>query len=92
MRNLYVAQEETVRTEHKTTDRFKIGKGVQGCILSPCLFNLYTGLSTLIGCGLWSPQIIKERQRSLMTDHHKNIIIVKKFEILKEFQECDAQT
>ena len=47
---------------------------------------------TLIGCGLWSPQIIKERQRSLMTDHHKNIIIVKRFEILKEFQECDAQT
>ena len=41
MRNLYVAQEETVRTEHKTTDRFKIGKGVQGCILSPCLLNLY---------------------------------------------------
>ena len=42
MRNLYTDQEATVRTEHGTTDWFQIGKGVcQGCILSPCLFNLY---------------------------------------------------
>ena len=42
LRNLYVGQEATVRTGHGTTDRFQIGKGVrQGCILSPCLFNLY---------------------------------------------------
>ena len=42
LRNLYAGQEATVRTEHGTTDWFKIGKGVrQGCILSPCLFNLY---------------------------------------------------
>ena len=42
LRNLYVGQEGTVRTGHKTTDWFQIGKGVcQGCILSPCLFNLY---------------------------------------------------
>ena len=42
LRNLYVDQEETVRTGHGTTDWFQIGKGVrQGCILSPCLFNLY---------------------------------------------------
>ena len=41
-RNLYAGQEETVRTGHRTTDCFQIGKGVrQGCILSPCLFNLY---------------------------------------------------
>ena len=41
LRNLY-AQEETVRTRHGTIDWFKIGKGVwQGCILSPCLFNVY---------------------------------------------------
>jgi len=42
LRNLYAGQEETVRTGHETTDWFQIGKGVcQGCILSPCLFNLY---------------------------------------------------
>src|SRR5574337_616334 len=42
LRNLYVGQEATVRTGHGTKDWFKIGKGVhQGCILSPCLFNLY---------------------------------------------------
>ena len=43
LRNLYAGQEETVRTGHGTTDWFQIGKGeLQGCILSPCLFNLYT--------------------------------------------------
>ena len=42
LRNLYAGQEATVRTRHRTTDWFQIGKGVhQGCILSPCLFNLY---------------------------------------------------
>ena len=42
LRNLYPGQEATVRTEHRTTDCFQTGKGVcQGCILSPCLFNLY---------------------------------------------------
>ena len=42
LRNLYAGQEATVRTGHGTTDWFKIGKGVcQGCILPPCLFNLY---------------------------------------------------
>ena len=41
-RNLYADQEATVRTRHGTTDWYPIGKGVrQGCILSPCLFNLY---------------------------------------------------
>ena len=40
---LYAGQEATVRAGHGTTDWFQIGKGVcQGCILSPCLFNLYT--------------------------------------------------
>ena len=43
LRNLYAGQEATVRTGHGRTDWFQIGKGVhQGCILSPCLFNLYT--------------------------------------------------
>ena len=42
LRNLYAGQEATVRTGHGTTDWFQIGKGVcLGCILSPCLFNLY---------------------------------------------------
>ena len=42
LRNLYAGQEATVRTGHGTTDWFQIGQGVcQGCILSPCLFNLY---------------------------------------------------
>ena len=42
LRNLYAVQEATVRTGHRATDSFQIGKGVcQGCILSPCLFNFY---------------------------------------------------
>ena len=42
LRNLYAGQDTTVRTGHGPTDGFQIGKGVrQGCILSPCLFNLY---------------------------------------------------
>ena len=42
LRNLYAGQEATVRTGHGTTDWFQIGKGVrQGCVLSPCLLNLY---------------------------------------------------
>ena len=43
LKNLFASQEATVRTGHGTIDWFKIGNGVhQGCILSPCLFNLYT--------------------------------------------------
>ena len=42
LRNLYAGQEATVRTGHETTDWFQIRKGEhQGCIMSPCLFNLY---------------------------------------------------
>ena len=42
LRNLYSGQDATVRTEHGSTDWFQIGKGVgEGCILSPCLFNLH---------------------------------------------------
>ena len=42
LRNLYAGQETTARTGYETTDLFQKGKGVhQGCILSPCLFNLY---------------------------------------------------
>ena len=43
LRNTYAGQETTVRTLHETTQWFKIGKGLQqGCILSPCLFNIST--------------------------------------------------
>ena len=43
LRNLYTGQEATVRTGHGTTEWFQIAKGVcQGCMLSPCLFNVYT--------------------------------------------------
>ena len=43
LRNLYAGQEATVRTGHGKTEWFQMGKGVrQGCILSPCLFNVYT--------------------------------------------------
>ena len=46
LRNLYAGQEVTVTTRHGTTDSFQIGKGVcRGCILSPCLFNLYASTS-----------------------------------------------
>ena len=42
MRNLYAGQEATVRTGHEATDGFQLRKGVrQGCMLSPCIFNLY---------------------------------------------------
>ena len=51
---LYAGQEATVRTEHETTDWFQIGKWVcQGCILSPCLFNLYAEMATRSSVLAW---------------------------------------
>ena len=48
LRNLHASRKGTVRTGHRTTDWFQIGKGArQGCILSPCLFNFYAGFSSV---------------------------------------------
>ena len=68
LRNLYAGQEATVRTEHGTTDCFQIGKGVrQGCILSPCLFNL-CGEYIMRNAGLDEAQAgIKIARRSIIT-------------------------
>ena len=66
MRNLYAGQEATVRTGHGTTDWFQIGKGVcQGCILSPCLFNL-NAECIMRNTGLEEPQAgIKIARRNI---------------------------
>ena len=66
LRNLYAGQEATVRTGHGTTDWFQIGKGVcQGCILSPCLFNLYAEY-TIRNAGLEEAQAgIKTGRRNI---------------------------
>ena len=59
LRNLYAGQEATVRTGHGTTDRFQIGKAVrQGCILSPCLLNLYAEFSSVqFSCSVMSDSL-----------------------------------
>ena len=68
LRNLHAGQEATVRTEHGTTDWFQIGKGVrQGCILSPCLFNLYAD-HIILNAGLEEAQAgIKIAGRNINT-------------------------
>ena len=66
LRNLYAGQEATVRTGHGTTDWFQIGKRVrQGCISSPCLFNLYTEY-IMRNAGLDQAQVgIKNARRNI---------------------------
>ena len=66
VRNLYAGQKATVRTRHWTMDWFKIGKGVhQGCILSPCLFNLYTESvqfnNSVVSNSLWPHELQHSR-------------------------------
>ena len=69
LRNLYAGQEATVRTCHGTMDWFKIGKGIlQGCILSHCLFNLYSEISSvqlLSRVWLFATPWVAARQASL---------------------------
>ena len=80
LRNLYAGQEATVRTGHGTTDLFQIGKGVcQGCILSPCLFNLYaeyimrnTGLEAQAGIKIARRNInnLRYADDTTLTNHY----------------------
>ena len=57
LRNLYAGQEAIVRTGHRTTDWFQIGKGIhQGCILSPCIYNLYAIICIMRNAGLEEAQ------------------------------------
>ena len=73
LRNLYAGQEATVRTGHETTDWFQIGKGVhQGCILSPCLFNVYAEY-IMRNAGLDEAQAgIKIARRNMNNLRHAN--------------------
>ena len=75
LRNLYAGQEATVRTGHGTTDWFQIGTGVrQGCILSPCLFNLYAEY-IMRNAGLEEAQVgIKIAGRNINSLRYRNDI------------------
>ena len=70
LRNLYADQEETVRTGHRTTDWFQIGKRThQGCILSPCLFNLYDAEYIMQNARLDEAEaVIKIAKRNITSD------------------------
>jgi len=66
LRNLYAGQEARFRTGYGTTDWFQIGKGVhQGCILSPCLFNLYVDYITR------KPGCMKHKLESRLLEKYK---------------------
>ena len=73
LRNVYAGQEATVRTRHETTDWFQIGNGVrQGCILSPCLFNLYAEY-IMRNAGLDEAQAgVKTARRNINNLRHAN--------------------
>ena len=81
LRNLYAGLEATVRTGYETTDWFQIGKGVrQGCILSPCLFNLYAEY-TMRNAGLDEAQAgikIARRNANNLRQTDGTTLIVKK--------------
>ena len=84
LRNLYPGQEATVRSRYETTDWFKIGKGVrQGCILSPCLFNLYAEY-IMWNAGLEEAQAgIKIAGRNINTLRHADDTLMAESEELK---------
>ena len=73
LRNLYVSQQSAIRTGHGTTDWFQIGKGVrQGCILSPCLFNLYAEY-VMRNAGLEEAQVGIKIVRRITLYPHSNL-------------------
>ena len=88
LRNLYAGQEATVRTGRGTTDWFQIGKGVrQGCILSPCLFNLYAEYK-MRNAGLEESQAgIKIARRNINNLRYANDTIL--WQKMKNFDEID---
>ena len=84
LRNLYAGQEATVRTGHGTTDWFQIGRGVfQGCILSPCLFNLYAEY-IMRNAGLVGTQAgIKIARRNINNLRYADMLMAESEEELK---------
>ena len=86
LRNMYAGQEATVRTGHGTTDLFQIEKGVyQGCILSPCLFNLYAEY-IMRNAGLEEAQAgikISRRNISNLTDTDDSTLMAESEEELR---------
>ena len=79
LRNLYAVQEATVKTGHGTTDWFQIGKGVgQGCILSPCLFNLYAEIMRNAGLDEAQAGIKIAGEISITSDMQMTLPLLKK--------------
>ena len=81
LRSLYAGQEATVRTGHRTTDSFRIEKGVwQGCLLSPCLFNLYTEcVLSCFSCVGLEAEIILFNPRDIVASLKKAYMLNKYF-------------
>ena len=93
LRNQYAGQEATVRTGHGTTDWFQIGKGVrQGCILSPCLFNLHA--EYIVNAGLDEAQTgIKIARRNINNLRYADdtILIAERKEELTPLDESESR-
>ena len=85
LRNLYAGQEATVRTGHGTTDWFQIRKGVlQGCILSPCLFNFYAEYIT------WNARVDEAQARIKTTGRNSNNLMYADTTLVAESKELKS--
>ena len=93
LRNQYAGQEATVRTRHGRTDWFQIGKGVhQGCILSPCLFNLYAEY-IMRNAGLEEAQAgIKIVGRNINLRYADDIMLMAKRELEELLDESERES